>query len=709
MFSIDGDLEKAKPSTIGLNTYSLHKFANVLYIDSPLGTGFSQFSTDSSNVDNYAKQMFPANPRRQKAEFPGATQYVVKDVQDALLSFYSLFDGLRSKRLNIFALGYTAKMVPYLVKQNLPKFSTFSPVNRLNITTVVLGNPLVQPSLQYASYAKYGYVTGLTMYRQLIDMNKKYEQCLSNLESGNNNPDNQDCHGLIEGLIVNSGNVSPFDIREQTTKEYEKRINLLNNYVNNYLFNSLKGYAIKTSVNITAHCSKRVNDLFHEEYHLDLPQDIMPSILNERLTYTQNYSSSVVRFMAFSEQFNLVSNVFGVNEILRQMLDWEGQLYFNNVNAALLSIDGLVNGRFKAYGGLTQVILYNNNYKEGMQDNPNYGNKSYKQGVINGDMVASKYEMFKRFITRGNLIDSRVLDDRNNLCENGDDCHSSKQDPCPNKCSGKGTCLTDAKKCSCQPNFDDHDCSIGTFEYTIDQLAKNVSFPSFYIHGRDTVVLKVNIKERTSLLDIYLDVSRKGAFGTPFVFLNVSTKADALTGRELKLLAMRQIGYNLLNGYISTKSEAQASHAHYFFTGYKSFQFYNTSHEPKKIIDAQDVDIFRNEYHTIALVVYNSADYPVEFDVSLKVTMGGGKVQLPGIFLALSLVMLMVVVFEVALIYQRAHNRSLLNLGTSSKDIPLKNMKQQHKQRQHLLSDNNEPADLDEEDDITTEENNKNK
>lgn len=657
-----------------MNDKSFHKFAHVLYLDSPLGTGFSQFST-TSNVDDYAKSMFPSNDFLTKSQFPGASKYVIQDLQDAISGFYTIFPEMKAMRLNILALGYAAKIVPYLVQRNLPSAGA---KNKFKISSVILGNPFVQPSLQYASYAKFGYISGLTMYRQFVEMNRKYEQCLTDVESGNYNSYDKECHGLIESLMVNSGNVSPFNIREQVTQQYDQRQNLLNSYVNNNLFSILQSVASIPKQVTIPHCSKTINDLFHEEFHLDIPQEIFPTILNEKSSYTPNYSTAAVRFLVYSEQFNLVSNVFGVNEFLRQMLNWDGQLYFNNINSTVLKVDNLVAGRFKSYGGLTQAVLYNMNYKDGMQDNPNVGNSVYAN--TNVDMISSKYEMVKRFLTK---TTTDVSDDRDNLCADTSTCHSSVQYPCPNSCSNRGTCNTQEGKCSCVANYYETDCSVGKMTYTIQQLASGISFPSLFINGRDTIVLEIGIRERTSILDIKLDVGRNGAFGTPFIFMNVSTTADALSSRDLKTLAMQQIGYNLLNGYRSTKSEAQVNHAHFFFTRYKAFQFFNTSHEPAKTIDAKDVEIIRNELHTIAIVIYNAADMPVEFNVTLTAALGSGKVQLAGIFFSVSVVMLMIVVFEVVLIYQRANNRKLfINDGSerNTKDIQLKDV-----QRQGLL------------------------
>ena len=559
--------------------------------------------------------MFPGNSLRLKTVFPGATKYVVKDLQDALIGFFTLFPHLSPEKkgstLNFYTPGYSAKMIPYFIKENSVggSFTT-----KFKISSIILGDPFLQPSLQYASYAKFGYVSGLTMYRQFVEMNRKYEQCLTDVENGNYNNYDKECHSLIAGLLENSGNVSPFDIREQSTQQYEQRQAVLNTYVNNDLLPALRSFgSIPTGVAIP-HCSKKVNDLFHEEYHLDVPQDVFPSILNTNTPINSAYNTSNVRILVFSQQFNLVSNVFGVNEILRQMLDWEGQLTFNSLNSSIFTIQDMIGGRFKAYGGLTQVVLYNNNYKEGVEINPNF-NGNYKIGNV--DMVASRYEMVNRYITRADT--SMLIDDRDILCGDATKkCHSDSQYPCPSLCSKKGTCNLEKKKCDCQPGYYDNNCSIGRAKYSLNILSNSASFNNLYISGRDTVVLEVNIQERTSLLDLYLEVNRIGKYGNPFVFMNVSTTADALSSRELKLLAVKQIGYSLLNGYKSTRSEAQSSHEHYFYTGYKTFQFYNTSHDSKKIIDAQDVQIIRNEFQTIAIVIYNAADLPVEFNVTLS-------------------------------------------------------------------------------------------
>ncbi|KAL9656146.1 hypothetical protein ABK040_007764 [Willaertia magna] len=627
IFSIEANPNQSVKRIIN-NPNSFHQFSNVLYIDSPLGTGFSIPKIYS---EDYIKNLYPENANMKSGKFPGISQYVISDLESSMVEFLKNYP--ENTNLHFYTLGYTSKYISYI---DFTKY--FTNVN----VTLILGNPFLQPTLQYASLTKFSYVTGLSMYRQVIDNNKLYENCLTNLEKSTFTIDT--CHQIIENILKNSGNVSPFDFRELQNNEYQIRNQIIINYVNNYLTN-----IFLPNLNTIYHCSKRINELFHLEYYLDMSREIIPKLLQE----------NNIPILLFNEQFHLTSNLFGMNEFIRQLINWKYQIIFNQLISSFFNVNNKIGGRFKSIGGLTHFILYNTLYKEGMERNPNQPIiDNNNNGIIPLDMISTKFEMMKRWVTKQSNKEEMNTNGRDVLCEGNTKCHTENhlndKNLCPNQCSNRGTC--ESLVCKCKPNYFDDDCSVGRFTYTLNEL-HNVNFTDLYIYGRDTIIFEIDILEKTSLLDVYLEVNRLSNVGTPFLFLNVSLFEDKLSSRELKAIAMKQIGYNILNGYTSTRSEGQLKQLHDFFTNYQIFPYFNTSHEPVKVIDAQNIDIKRNQRHTISIVIYNAADVPLSFSMNLKVQPAIGRVNITGILFALSCVAILVIIFEVALIYQRNLNR----------------------------------------------------
>merc|ERR1712093_124976 len=129
----------ADASTIDVNPYSWNSNATLIFVDQPVGTGFSYADADvyERNEDEVASDMF--------AFFQG---------------FYKKYPELLSNKMFVTGESYGGHYVPaisnYIVSQNQAGGNT-----KLPFEGCAIGNGLVNPAVQYPQYANFSYLNGL--------------------------------------------------------------------------------------------------------------------------------------------------------------------------------------------------------------------------------------------------------------------------------------------------------------------------------------------------------------------------------------------------------------------------------------------------------------------------------------------------------------------------------------------------------------------
>ncbi|CAI2369342.1 unnamed protein product [Moneuplotes crassus] len=150
------------------NPYSWNEAANVLYVDQPLGTGFST----TTNPDHYA-----TNKDELAETF---YKFIVK--------FMEKHPEYKKRAFYITGESYAGHMIPAISSHFIKKNNT-----DINLKSVAIGNGWVKPVLQYPAYREYahenkliGEIDNKVLYagfwacKQLINFNFKtlaYKQC----------------------------------------------------------------------------------------------------------------------------------------------------------------------------------------------------------------------------------------------------------------------------------------------------------------------------------------------------------------------------------------------------------------------------------------------------------------------------------------------------------------------------------------------------
>ncbi|KAF8269045.1 putative carboxypeptidase S1 [Lactarius quietus] len=184
-------------STPVLNPYSWNSYANMLYVDQPIGTGFS-FGTDNAN----------------------STLTAAPFVWKLLQAFYARFPKYENRKFGLFTESYGGHYGPEFA------LYLWGAVSGVKIPLVALGinNGWFDAMLQYKAYIDYSLTNP---YRSLINssqaalyLNKYNQRCLPELEtcisSGTDSAckkaDNT-CFNQIEGSIMAGSDFDVYDLR----------------------------------------------------------------------------------------------------------------------------------------------------------------------------------------------------------------------------------------------------------------------------------------------------------------------------------------------------------------------------------------------------------------------------------------------------------------------------------------------------------------
>ncbi|KAE8394878.1 Alpha/Beta hydrolase protein [Aspergillus alliaceus] len=192
--------------TPSLNEHSWNNFANMLYIDQPIGVGFSYGDNDVDSTGT-------------------AAPYVWKLIQ----AFYDHFPQYESRDFGLFTESYGGHYGPgfasYILEQNKAIEDGSVKGEKINLVALGINNGMYDLELQEKAYITFAYNN---TYKQLIDESQNdkllnfYEsKCLPAVQQCQKSKTDQDCQNAssvcgdgIENAIINSGvDFDVYDVR----------------------------------------------------------------------------------------------------------------------------------------------------------------------------------------------------------------------------------------------------------------------------------------------------------------------------------------------------------------------------------------------------------------------------------------------------------------------------------------------------------------
>jgi len=304
-------------SPIKTNPYSWNTFANLLYVDQPVGTGFS-YSDDSEYVADESQ--------------------VADELYEFLQQFMKKYPQYQGRPFFVTGESYGGHYVPAIsariVRGNLKKEGI-----PINILGSAIGNGWVDPEIQYKAYIDFGYAHGFIDAPTNSSLYQVYSQCKSLIDSQDYEDAFSTCSQIVDTVLSDAGNINVYNINEQCT--YPPLC-----YDMDYLTAFMGQQALLSYLNIPQQaawttCNSQVYSALIDDWAQNLAVDV--SFLLSQPGY---------RVLVYSGKLDFICNWFGGHDWVTA-LPWSGQQGFNQAQTKNWMVSGTLAGESQSYQGLT--------------------------------------------------------------------------------------------------------------------------------------------------------------------------------------------------------------------------------------------------------------------------------------------------------------------------------------------------------------------
>ncbi|XP_054262082.1 venom serine carboxypeptidase-like [Macrosteles quadrilineatus] len=302
------------------NPYSWSKLYNVIYIDNPVGSGFS-FTNDSRG-------------------YPTTQDEIGNTVHNALLQLFALFPEIKTNSFFLTGESYAGKYIPsvaYSIYKN-----KFNSTLKINLHGLFIGNGMVDP-VNMLHYGDYLYQLGL------VDSNGKkmfqqYEKIIAEKISSQQWTKATE----IFSMMVMDYYYSNFTLYNNLTG-----LKLHYNYINDQEGdNDFQPFVTNTSIRNALHVGEnQFND--GKTIALALKDDIMKSVKSNVEELLENY-----RVLFYFGQLDVIC-AYPLGEQMIQQFNWSGKAEFQQAQRRVWWVHEDLAGYCKSGGGLTEVMVRN--------------------------------------------------------------------------------------------------------------------------------------------------------------------------------------------------------------------------------------------------------------------------------------------------------------------------------------------------------------
>ncbi|XP_058734967.1 serine carboxypeptidase-like, partial [Vicia villosa] len=310
-FKINNDL------SLSWNDFGWDKGSNIIFVDQPIGTGFS-YAPDSSYI-------------------PDDEYSVTEDMYDFLGAFFREHPEMVKNEFYIAGESYAGQYIP-------PLASRVQKGNKdINLKGFAIGNGMTKPETQYPAYTQFAVDNKLiTKEDQANISNKLVPPCLEAIDTCG--VDGQEacetalkqCQKIFTSILDIAGNINYYDIRKKCEGKLCYDFSNLEKFLNNTAVRKALGVGNIEFVS----CSSEVHDALVQDLMFNYDQYIPPLLENG------------IKVLIYAGEFDFIYNWLGNSQWVHAM-KWSGKEQFVASKTVPFLVDGKNAGSLNNYGLLS--------------------------------------------------------------------------------------------------------------------------------------------------------------------------------------------------------------------------------------------------------------------------------------------------------------------------------------------------------------------
>jgi cathepsin A (carboxypeptidase C) len=308
-YTINDDLSLSR------NEFSWNSKANLLYIDQPVGTGFSH----ARDPTHYARN----------------EKMVATNFYQFLLKYLAKYPTLSGRDLYITGESYAGHYIPAIAD-----YIVRNPDASLNLKGVAIGNGWVDPYLQYPAYAEFAYENKLVGKLAYNVLKGAYKLCQGLIKTGVWPIALEGCQLTTTSMILTGFNV--YDVRKRCE-----------NPPLCYNFDKLDKFIARKDVREELGVFNRSWSSCNMIVHTFMLGDWIKNMQSA----TVNLLENKIKVLVYSGDKDFICNWRG-GEAWTHNLEWEGAEEFKSIEYNKWNVNDNASGEFKNVGNLTFLRVY---------------------------------------------------------------------------------------------------------------------------------------------------------------------------------------------------------------------------------------------------------------------------------------------------------------------------------------------------------------
>ncbi|KAI3900944.1 hypothetical protein MKW92_015494 [Papaver armeniacum] len=315
--------------TLMWNEFGWDQVSNILYIDQPIGTGFS-YSSDERDL-------------RQNEED------VSNDLYDFMQAFFEEHPQFQSNDFYITGESYAGHYIPAFASRVIKGNNNKEGIH-LNLKGCAIGNGLTNPIIQYEAYADYALQNKLINESDYKHINTHlFPECKRIATLCGTKGDAEcskafsACSSIFYFIWNTAGNINPYDIRKQCIDRGDSCYDVSN--MEKFL--NLKSVRQALGVgNIEfIKCNDNVRKKMLNDWMKNLEVGI-PSLLSDG-----------IQLLIYAGEYDLIHNWLGKYNWVHAM-EWSGKQNFSQAANISFVVDGAEAGILKNHGPLSFLKVF---------------------------------------------------------------------------------------------------------------------------------------------------------------------------------------------------------------------------------------------------------------------------------------------------------------------------------------------------------------